>query len=82
MTATEQLRCKACRRRFGKRAKTVVLMFADFVLCQPCSTSREAHRIIFPGCGLPGCTPIRHNGDRCSIGIARQTIAAWQTLSQ
>jgi hypothetical protein len=78
---TEQLFCAGCRRRFGKRAKTV-LMFGDFVLCEPCSVSRAAHARVFAGCRQPGCTAINHSGDLCSVGIARQTIAAFQNQSQ
>ncbi len=81
MTATNQLHCSGCQKRFGKRAKTV-LMFGTTLVCPECAISREAHRNLFFGCRIPGCTAIKHNGDRCSIGIARQRIAAAQTQSQ
>jgi hypothetical protein len=69
-----QLRCPGCGHRFGKRAHTV-LMFTDFVVCLPCSTSTQAHGKIFPGCALRDCTARAHSGYLTTIGRARQTIA-------
>lgn len=67
------LTCRACSHRFGKRS-AVVVMFVDFLLCQPCSASRQAHSEVFPGCAVPNCLPINHSGARCSIGVARRSL--------
>jgi hypothetical protein len=70
---TTEMLCLACGHRFGRKAHGV-LMFTDFVLCQPCSTSTQAHRKVFSGCALPHCTARKHSGDLVSIGRARQAI--------
>lgn len=72
MTAPQQLHCAACSHRFGKRSRSV-LLFGSFVLCLPCAASTTAHRRMFPGCPQHH-TPLDHNGDVVTIGIARQIL--------
>jgi hypothetical protein len=66
-----QLYCAACHRRFGRRAKTL-LLFSTVVLCPACAEDPQVHRELF------GCRenhPCReHSGFLVSVGRARQAL--------
>jgi hypothetical protein len=68
---TAQLHCAGCGRRFGKRARAL-LLFSTLVLCPRCAESAAVHR------GLFGCRenhPCReHSGFIVSVGRARQAL--------
>jgi hypothetical protein len=74
--AMTQLRCRGCNRRFGKRARAV-LLFETYLVCRECAFDVTMHRKLFRGC--PETHGLRsHGGDVVSIGVARQALAMSQ----
>ena len=70
-----ELECAGCGHRFGKRAKSVVLLGND-AFCLSCAGSIEVHRKIFFTCFQSGHTIARHDGAvLTTIGRARQAFA-------
>jgi hypothetical protein len=72
---TSQLRCDGCSKRFGKRARPL-LLFSTFVLCAECADSIAIHAVLFPGCTQQHPSH-QHSlgGDHVTIGRCRQALA-------
>jgi hypothetical protein len=65
--------CAYCGHRFGRRARSVI-MFEQFLLCEPCWHSSRAHTKLFRGCTEPFHTPKHHGGTALTIGRARDFL--------
>jgi hypothetical protein len=76
MSAPAMLHCAGCGRRFGRRARAVLLLESCLV-CEPCSHDIAVHRKLFKGCPQRHCLRDR-GGDLTTIGVARQTLAPLQ----
>jgi hypothetical protein len=75
---TTTLRCAGCRRRFGRRARAVLLLESCLV-CQACSLDPKIHRKLFRGCPEHHCLR-DHGGDLVTLGRARQALSAHSAM--
>jgi hypothetical protein len=73
-----ELRCAGCNHRFGRRAKSLLLLGND-VFCLPCAGSIEIHRKLLFACNESGHTICQHDGTVfTTVGRVKQ---AFQTFA-